>query len=335
VNKYLSIIKAYWEYSIIIVPYISLLILSETSVIREIVPHAGVLHQFGLISVLFFACLLITNIRHENETKEQLFFCYLRIGFILPTVSLIFFLMHIVVAGSHTDDLFWAVVAASIMATITVPASIAIGYLIRFIMTVRSTSTFYSRKLRITTVLFISILIVIWSLTGGYVDSIDAKKELKEADSIDEISFSPDGKKIIFNRRKGESPNFIHTYDLETSEMVQYQSPVGEIWSMARYSFDGGEIVFVTVPRGKKYIEHDKAQLAVMDTDGSNVRIITNTDAYRACPSFSHSGRNIIFSRSDVIRISNRTRAGGYDVYEMDVKTGQETRLTYFKFLGT
>ena len=184
-------------------------------------------------------------------------------------------------------------------------------------MTVRPTSTFFSRKLRITVVIFINILIIIWSLAGGYAYLVEERK----TDSINYISFSPDGKKIIFNRNKGELPNFIHTYNLETGELVAYQSPSEEYWSMARYSLDGRKIVFVTVPRGKKNIEHHKAELALIDTDGKNIRRITDTSGYKAYPSFSHSGDKVIFLQDE-------------DIYEVEINNPfKEDRLTWFKFL--
>ncbi len=59
-------------------------------------------------------------------------------------------------------------------------------------------------------------------------------------DTIRRINFSPDGKKIIFNRSKGALPNMIHVYDLETGDLTAFQPPAGESWSDANYSPDGG-----------------------------------------------------------------------------------------------
>ena len=73
-------------------------------------------------------------------------------------------------------------------------------------------------------------------------------------------------------------------------------------------------------------------QIAIMDPDGKNVKKITNTPGLKIYPSFSHSGRKIIFARADVIRESGHTPAADYDVYEVDVETGRETRLTQFRF---
>ena len=44
-------------------------------------------------------------------------------------------------------------------------------------------------------------------------------------DFIRGISFSPDGKKILFNRSFDHGPYMIHMYNLETGNLSAYQSP--------------------------------------------------------------------------------------------------------------
>lgn len=149
-------------------------------------------------------------------------------------------------------------------------------------------------------------------------------------DVIREISFSPDGKKILFDRRNADDSNRIHVYNLETGELSTYQPPRGETWYHARYSFDGKRIVFIV----SREDDSENTQIAVMDPDGKNVRKITNTNGLKLAPSFSHSGKKIIFVRPDVIRKSGKTLTADSDIYEVDVATDRETRLTYFKFFA-
>ncbi len=178
--------------------------------------------------------------------------------------------------------------------------------------------------------LFITIVTVLVSTPMGGCANMDKDKE--KTDAIRCIRFSPDGRKILFDRRNAGRPSMIHMYDLETGELSAYQAPVGERWGQARYSFDGKRIVLIAMPLigGKDDPAH--WQIAVMDPDGKNMKKITNTTGLKIYPSFSHSGRKIIFARADVIRTSGRTPAADYDVYEVDVETGRETRLTHFKF---
>jgi len=136
-NKYLLLIKSYWEYAIVIVPLILLFCLEVILDIK--IPNFYVLSFLGLTLVV---CLIITNIRHKNETKKQLFDRYLKVGFIFPVMGFIIFLIKTFILGPYSDrSLFWIFIACFIIAVIIIPLSIAIGYFIRFIMTVRSSSS--------------------------------------------------------------------------------------------------------------------------------------------------------------------------------------------------
>jgi Tol biopolymer transport system component len=159
-------------------------------------------------------------------------------------------------------------------------------------------------------------------------------KDKEKSDVIRDISFSPDGKKLLFNRRSVGEEYRTHVYNLETGELAAYQSPKEERWLQARYSFDGKRIVFIAMPLIGNKEDLENAQVAIMDVDGKNVRKITNTPGLKIYPSFSHSGKKIIFARPDVIRKKGRTPAADYDLHEVDVETGKETRLTYFKFFS-
>jgi Tol biopolymer transport system component len=156
-------------------------------------------------------------------------------------------------------------------------------------------------------------------------------------DNINHISFSPDGKKLLFNRCEGKKcNNKIHVYDLTTGELGAYQAPQGEYWTMGRYSYDGRNIVFVVTPLvcSSSKCENDFAnmQIAMMDPDGRNVRVITNTPGVKIHPSFSHKGKKIIFAKAGKITEGFRTPAMDYDFFEVDAETGKETRLTHFRF---
>ncbi len=183
---------------------------------------------------------------------------------------------------------------------------------------------------------FYCILIFLLSAMMGC-----AYTQREQADSLRNISFSPDGKTLIFNRQTGDGPYLIHTYDMESGDLTAYASPAGEKWDYPHFSFNGKQIVFVSFPvdvipatdihAGKTIENPDKSQIAVMDANGKNVRKITRSNGYKAYPSFSHSGRKIIFARSDVME--DKPLVGiKWTLCETDVKTGRETSLTEFKF---
>lgn len=159
-------------------------------------------------------------------------------------------------------------------------------------------------------------------------------KDLQNKDEINYISFSHDGKKILFDRRKDKGPYLINVYDLKTGELRAYQPPPDERWSMARYSFDGNHIVFSIYPMEGKNLKLDKMQIAIMEPDGKNLRRLTNTEGPKIFPSFYHSGDKVIFAKAGKIRESGRTPAADFDFYEVDIETGNENRLTWFKLFS-
>lgn len=152
--------------------------------------------------------------------------------------------------------------------------------------------------------------------------------KMHKRDNITSISFSPDGKKMLFNRHKDDVPGMIHVYNLETGELSAYDSGAGELWSSARYSNDGKKIVFISIPYNPDgfTLNIKGAQIAIMGPDGKNVKKITSSPGYKRAPSFSYSGKKIIFVRSEVTwQKGSRANAGRDDVYEFDMVTGRET----------
>jgi len=160
-------------------------------------------------------------------------------------------------------------------------------------------------------------------------DCSKAEQTNKDKDYINYISFSYDSKKILFDRQKGSGPYQIQVYDLVTHELSAYQPPADEQWSMAKYSNDGKHIVFCIIPRHVNRLDIGNMHIATMDPDGKHIRKITNTNGPNIYPSYSHSGDKIIFAKGKM-RSNGKTPAAGFDIYEVNTKTGNETRLTWF-----
>jgi Tol biopolymer transport system component len=94
-------------------------------------------------------------------------------------------------------------------------------------------------------------------------------------------------------------------------------------------------IVFVIYPLVNGRLDMAGMQIAVMDPDGKNLKKVTDRPGVKIFPSFSHSGRKIIYAGADTIRESGGTRAADFDAYEVDLESGRETRLTRFRFFQT
>ena len=163
----------------------------------------------------------------------------------------------------------------------------------------------------------------------------------KEDDSISNLSFSHDGKKVVFDRCRDDGCQ-IQVYDLATGELAAYQSPKNERWTMGRYAYDGKRIAFSIIPvkSGKSplsFLAEDvldlgNMQIAVMDADGKNFRKVTSGPGAKLYPVFSHNGKKILYTCAAYIRESGGTPAANYDAWEVDLETGRQTRLTFHEY---
>lgn len=180
-----------------------------------------------------------------------------------------------------------------------------------------------------TVVLSLLILLLFLSLMAppGICMSIRDPK-----DSIANLSFNHDGKKVVFDRCRNEGCQ-IQVYDLETGELAAYQSPENERWTMGKYSYDGKRITFSVIPvsfTGR--LDLGQMQIAVMDADGKNYKKVTTGHGAKLYPTFSHNGKKILYACAAQIREKGRTPAAQYDAWEVNLETSQQTQLTFFKY---
>ena len=154
----------------------------------------------------------------------------------------------------------------------------------------------------------------------------------EEKDTISNLSFSHDGKQVVFDRCQNEGCQ-IQVYNLETGELAAYQSPKNECWTMGKYSYEGKRITFSVIPKKPLGgLDLGEMQIAVMDADGKNYKKVTTGPGAKLYPTFSHNGKKILYARAARIRESGRTPASDYDAWEVDLTTGKQTQLTSFEY---
>jgi len=122
-------------------------------------------------------------------------------------------------------------------------------------------------------------------------------------------SFSPDGKKIVFNSDRGGSPQ-LYVMDSKGSNSKRISFGKGR-YSAPVWSPRGDKIAFVKSNKGKFAI-------GVMNTDGSGERILTESYLDES-PTWSPNGRVVIFSRE------TRGERGGNTLWSVDL-TGRNLR---------
>jgi len=151
-------------------------------------------------------------------------------------------------------------------------------------------------------------------------------------------SFSPDSEKLIYDRCSSTGMCSMHVLDIKTNTLTYFQPPEGQLWFSGKFSPSGQQIVFVSVPfhvngqllSGNRDYGND--QIAIMDSDGQNVRMLTNWPGYKMAPNFSWSGKKVAFVQGDLRQPGSKTLATKNDAYEIDIKTKGVRQLTDSKF---
>ena len=117
------------------------------------------------------------------------------------------------------------------------------------------------------------------------------------------------------------------SYDLSKQEVLQvYPSAEGYCMETPAVSYDNEWIAFGYYQQGRDdYLE----QIGIMRADGSDWRLLTDTDSYKAHPSFSADGKKLIFlSARSKQRSGRKTMVQGLDAWEVEIATGNLRQIT-------
>lgn len=152
-----------------------------------------------------------------------------------------------------------------------------------------------------------------------YLANADGSNEIKLDFSPENMAWSNDGKRIVFQGNLANSPKpgnpEIYIYHVETRKVTQITKNTyfdGD----PTFSPDGKEIVFAS--------DRDQnLEIYLMNDDGSNVRRLTDNPAHDSFPKFAPDGTQITFNSN---RGSENT-----DVYLMNKDGKNAVRLTDWK----
>ncbi len=154
----------------------------------------------------------------------------------------------------------------------------------------------------------------------------------------EDFSLSPDGNRILFSLSRGSSFSDLASYEISTETVKTFKLSGSDYYLEPVFSPNGKEICFVAGKRLKG------SNIYILDYETGNMRQITHTEsAYperkgqfntNNLPNFSPDGKKVIFCRSGVVleRANGNLMTTDWDIFEVDILTGTERKLTNQKF---
>lgn len=286
--------------------------------------------QFFFMAIILLMSLIVSAVRdQEGWMKNRGPIHCIIIALAFPMIAEIW--IHVsfnLLKRLPGKDLAMEAIVYFLIAVVLIPITLLLGIYVRFVLFSPYILGKQAFRERIVTASFLSFIFAygLFVLAGG----LEPRKTVDpNPDRISHLSFTHDGKAIVFARENGKSDTQIQTYDLHLGALALYVPPQGEMWTMPSCSPTGRKIVFV-VRSPDKYKHPGTTQIATMNIDGSEHRKLTNSGGYKANPAISYSGRTILYSKDGNMKGPSKS-----DIYEVDVITKVEKRITNFDFLVT
>jgi Tol biopolymer transport system component len=188
---------------------------------------------------------------------------------------------------------------------------------------------------------YITLLILLAIVMGCDVKPAERPLSLGSFTEISKPSISPDGNQILFTGcGHREYPQCtIYRFERGSNKLYRYipQSETYELYG-GRFSPVSNKIALSIIPTDSKHEKvYEDTQIAVMDQDGTSLKVVTSGKGVKLSPALAFDEKNIVFSKG---RMSNsgsplrktKSRVVGSDVYAVDLGTGHETQLTRLSF---
>lgn len=154
--------------------------------------------------------------------------------------------------------------------------------------------------------------------------------DLRAVRTIRLSGFSPDNQQLLFDYCPVAKKCVIAIWKFRTQELSIIEPTASdELWTSPSFSSSGEQIVFVArnITNGPR-----TSQIGIIDMGSRTFRMVTKSDSFKEFPSFSLNSRSILFAKAHRERKEGKTRFVDWDIYEIDVSSGIEKRLTEFCF---
>jgi len=185
------------------------------------------------------------------------------------------------------------------------------------------------------------------------------KVDQNEGRDFSVLSFNKDGTELMFNEcfdaklinkdaEENERECRIFRLNLANNSLRHYNFPDQDKYKYSEASFspEGNYVVLKRVPKtdeslpAEEYNElvrenSQKAEICIMNTGGSNFKIIKTTPGIKARPIMSNDETKIAYFRGELRQPGSKTFAANFDIWEIDLKNKTDKLFAGpYKFYG-
>lgn len=142
---------------------------------------------------------------------------------------------------------------------------------------------------------------------------------------------SPDNRFLSFDFYRGPT-HYATLLDLHSGEFSKIVPPdPDEAWTDGYFSLSGKYLAFSVQRKSENF---RWGNLGLFDISTATLKTLTHTQTLKGYPSFSPDEKRLIYAQPNRERESGRTRFAAWDIYELDIDSGQGRRLTNYEFFS-
>jgi Tol biopolymer transport system component len=139
------------------------------------------------------------------------------------------------------------------------------------------------------------------------------------------FSVSPDGQKLLFETN--QISHGLRLIDLGSGKISVLPEENGRSFGFSGWSPDGKWVVVVSAVVDNGNYKLNDMEIVLLEVGSWKPRSIASGEGAKFFPFFSADGKKVYYFKGKV-RANGKTPASGYDLYAIDLTSGQETQLT-------
>lgn len=143
------------------------------------------------------------------------------------------------------------------------------------------------------------------------------------------LAVSPDGARLVL--KTDHLAHGLRLLNLRNGKMATIPCEVGRTFGLPGWSSDGRQVAVVSTAVRDNRPVVDDSRITLLDTTTWQYRNISLSEGVKTFPFFSANGKTVYYFNGKK-REGGKTPANRYDLFAIDLASGQETKLTDEEF---